>query len=126
MFKTWEELSRNEQLHSEYYDFYKEVHGIRPRWIYAEGGVPGYSEQQMESMLEQLAADAKVVYAEEEAREQEAIAKFKALINETVANGAGDYATAIRWIAEAADVDGDMEHLCWIHGLPFGYFKESV
>ena len=31
--KSWEELSRKEQLAATHYDFYKDVHGIRPRWM---------------------------------------------------------------------------------------------
>ena len=31
--KSWEELSYKEQLAAQHYDFYKDVHGIRPRWM---------------------------------------------------------------------------------------------
>lgn len=124
MFKTWEEMSHNEKLHSEYYDFYKEVHGIRPRWIYAEGGEPGYSEQQMESMLKQLAEDSVAVFAEEERLEQEAIAKFEAQVAEVIESGAGDRETAIRWISQAYDFDGDWDYLCYQLNLPYRYFKD--
>ena len=30
-FRTWDELSEVEQLQCEYSDFYKDVHGFRPR-----------------------------------------------------------------------------------------------
>ena len=126
MFKTWEELSRNEQLHSEYYDFYKEVHGIRPRWIWADGGVPAYTEQEMEGMLERLAEQAKVVFAEEEARQQEAIQEFEELVESTMKHGARSREHALRWIAEAEHYNGDWDHICYHYGLPYGYFNKEA
>ena len=40
--------------------------------------------------------------------------------------GAGDRETALRWIMDASDCDGDWEFLCFHHHLPYGYFKQSV
>lgn len=31
MSTTWEQMSRKEQLAASHYDFYKSVHGVRPR-----------------------------------------------------------------------------------------------
>ena len=76
-YTTYEEMSYNEQLHAEFYDFYKEVHGIRPRWIYDNGGVPAYPESEMEKMLQALAEEAKDVFAEEKRVEEENVAKFE-------------------------------------------------
>ena len=123
MFKTWEELSRNEQLHSEYYDFYKEVHGFRPRWIWAESGVPAYPEQEMEELLQRLAEEAKVVFAAEEAREQENIAKFEETVAGLCKAMNKDRGTIVRWMLDGADCRGDWDQYCWELGLPFGYFK---
>ena len=56
----WVALPRREQLFSEYSDFYKDVHGIRPRWAY------GWSEVELEEALDRLAEEAEVVFAEED------------------------------------------------------------
>jgi hypothetical protein len=31
---------------------------------------------------------------------------------------------AIRWIAEAEDAGSDMEYLCFLVGVPYGYIKD--
>lgn len=122
MFKTWEEMSRKEQLAATHYDFYKDVHGIRPRWI----DYDAMTEQELEAEMESLSKQAEVVFAEEERREQEAIREFEELVEFTIAQGARTRENAVRWIAEGADVDGDMDQLCWERGLPFGYFKKEA
>lgn len=124
MFKPWEQLSRNEQLHSEYYDFYKEVHGIRPRWIYAEGGVPAHSEAEMEQMLEALAQTADVVFAEEQQAEQANITKFEATVAKLCSEMNKSRETIVRWMFEGSDVNGDWDYYCWQLGVPYGYFAE--
>lgn len=121
-FRSWEELTVVEQLQSEYSDFYKEVYGFRPRGMATEHW---NSEEWLNAAIADLAEASKAVFAEEERRQQEAIREFKELVEFTIANGARTYENAIRWIADGANVDGDMEHLCWIYGLPFGYFKEG-
>jgi hypothetical protein len=37
--------------------------------------------------------------------------------------GANDRETALRWIHEADGSGGDDEFLCYLNGLPYGYFK---
>lgn len=134
MFTPWEELSKVEQLASTYYDYYKDVHGIRPRWIYEANehgeAVCIYSEQEMLDMLDRLAKEAEVVFAEEAEREAEAIKEFESNVAIVIANGAKDRATALRWIFDAEDdggaMDRDLDYLCFNFGLPYGYFKNEV
>ncbi len=123
-FKTWEEMSRNEQLHSEFYDFYKDVHNIRPRWIYAEGGTPAYTEEQMEQMLHDLSVESTSVFAAEEAREQAAVQTFERRIVEAIELGAADRTTAVKWLMDAEGADGDSDYMCFLVGIPYGYIKE--
>jgi hypothetical protein len=33
---------------------------------------------------------------------------------------------ALRWIHEAEGSDGDEEYLCFLVGLPYGYFRQPV
>lgn len=123
MFKTWEELTVVEQLQSEYSDFYKEVNGVRPRFMSEE---QWNSEEWLRSEMEALAERAQVVFAEQDAREQECIAQFERDVAATVAIGANDRETAIRWMSDATCRPGDMDMLCYERGLPYGYFKKSV
>jgi hypothetical protein len=123
-FKSWDELSRNEKMHCEYYDFYKEVHGIRPRWIYAEGGVPAYDEAEMERMLDSLVEESKRVFAEEAAAELRAIAKFENYVAELCKSLGKDRETIVRWLMDGSDSMGDWDYYCFQLGVPYGYFKE--
>ena len=121
MYKSWEELSKVEQLRSEYSDFHKEVRGFRPapneNWD---------SEEWLAERIDALAKESVQVEAEEARREKVCIANFEARVTDTIKLGAKDRETAIRWIADAADVDGDMEFLCFKLGLPYNYFKVAA
>ena len=120
MFKTWEELTVVEQLQSEYSDFYKEVNGFRPRHMTDE---QWNSEEWLNAELKDLAAQNEIKMVEDDNREKQAIAEFEMKIEVIIATGAKDRESAIRWIAEANMVDGDMDYLCYQFGLPYGYFK---
>jgi hypothetical protein len=37
-------------------------------------------------------------------------------------SGAKDYQMALRWVHEAEGSDGDDDYLCFLIGLPYGYF----
>jgi hypothetical protein len=115
------EQSEKDELGAVYYDFYKEVHGIRPRWVnHDEATVEWYRAQ-----LEQLQLQADINYQEQLVREGEAIAQFEKSIDSLIASGAGDRATAIRWMHEANDTNYDSEYLCYLLDLPYGYFRKE-
>jgi hypothetical protein len=68
---SWEQRSRKDQLAATHYDFYKDVHGIRPRWFnYDE-----MTEAELEAALDQLGKESEI-QAKIEA-EAEAIATDK-------------------------------------------------
>ena len=121
-FKSWEEMSEQEQLSAIHYDFYKDVHGIRPRWM----NYSVMSVDELKAELDQLQKDADRVAIEEAARQKEAIAKFEQHVTNTICMGARDRETALRWIMDASICNGDWEFLCYDHGLPYGYFKKPV
>lgn len=119
MFTPWDQLSRKEQLASTHYDFYKDVHGIRPRWM----NYDAMTEEQLEAELDQLGKEAEVVWAEEKAQEERSIAEFEVRVQTLIDAGANDRATAVRWIDDAYDTNGDMDFLCFHLGLPYGYLS---
>ena len=113
--------SEKDELGATYWDFYKEVHGIRPRWVnHDEATVEWYRDA-----LERLQREADVLWELEQVQEAEAIAKFEKSIDSLIAAGAGDRATAIRWIHEANETNYDSEYLCYLLDLPYGYFREE-
>lgn len=121
--QSWDQMSRKDQLAATHYDFYKSVHGIRPRWMnYDE-----MTEQELEAQLEQLSKESDIQEKEDDIREAKASEDVEHVILNLRMSGAVDRAMAVRWLHEAHGTSGDNEYLCFTLGLPYGYFdKESV
>ena len=114
--------SEKDELGATYWDFYKEVHGIRPRWVNHEEATVEWYRAELESL--QREADAQ--WEDQLVREGEAVAEFEKSVESLIAAGAGDRATAIRWLHAANDTNGDTESLCYTLGLPYNYFTKEV
>jgi hypothetical protein len=114
--------SEKDELGAVYYDFYKEVHGIRPRWVNHEEATIEWYRAELESLQRQ----ADINWQEQLVCEAEATAKFEKSIDSLIASGAGDRATAIRWIHEANDTNYDSEYLCYLLDLPYGYLRKEA
>jgi hypothetical protein len=117
---SWEDMSQLEQAQCIYWDMYKDAYGVRPRGI----DTTDWSLEQFEKEFEFLG---KVIEQEEIARkaaEAEAIVKFEQHVTNTICMGARDRETALRWIFEASQADGDEEYFCFLNGLPYGYFRK--
>lgn len=71
-FRTWEQLSRREQLLCEASDIGKDAMGIRPRWI------ANYSESELEAFIESCRADIRQQIADEENAKAARIAQKRA------------------------------------------------
>jgi hypothetical protein len=82
--------------------------------------------EQFEAEFEGLGV---AIEAEEKARvaaEQNAVFSFEKRISDLMFSGAKDRATAMRWIHEAEDTNGDDEYLAWTLSLPYGYFRKAA
>ena len=64
--------------------------------------------------------------ADREVREAEAVVKFEQHVTNTICMGAKDRTTALRWIMDASNANGDWEYLCYELGLPYHYFREAA
>jgi len=58
------------------------------------------------------------------AAETEAIDRFEQHVTNTICMGARDRETALRWIMDASNANGDWEYLCYDLGLPYHYFRK--
>jgi hypothetical protein len=117
-FKSWEEMSELEKLACEYWDWYKEAHGFRPRHV----DTTSWTVEQFQAAFDELGRiceQNEAFRVEDEAR---AAVRFEARVAGLIASGAGDRATAIRWIADAEGAEGDAEYLCFLLGLEYDYF----
>jgi hypothetical protein len=117
-FKSWESMSKLEQLACEYWDFYKEANGFRPRHV----DTTSWTVEQFQAAFDELGRICEQNEAIRVEDEAHAAVKFEARVAGLIASGAGDRATAIRWIADAEGAEGDAEYLCFLLGLEYDYF----
>lgn len=120
-FKSWEEMSELEQLACEFSDFYKEANGFRPRHVDTSNWTVERFQSEFNTLSEICKSNA-LARKEEEAYKAR---KLEARISELLTMGAKDREMAIRWISEAEDAGGDMEYLCFLLGVEYGYFKNN-
>jgi hypothetical protein len=116
--KPWDELSPAEQAAATFWDFYKEVHGFRPRHIDTSSW--NLSDFDREFKLLEVQAEANRKYE----AESEAICadKFERRMLTLLECGAKDREMALRWVHEAEGSYGDNSYLCFLLGLPYNYF----
>ena len=118
MLKSWEEMTPLERAHETYSDMYKDAHGFRPR-----NDVSAWTLEDFEQEFEDLGRIINADMEREAAEQEQAVNDFEDRVRDTIATGAGDRETAIRWIDTAEDAGGDREYLCFLLNLPYGYFK---
>jgi hypothetical protein len=121
-YKTWEEMSTVEQYACQFWDMYKDAYGFRPRHI----DTSVWTEAQFEAEFADLG---RVIEQEEIARkaaQEKAMHEFEMRMQDLLRSGAKDREMALRWVHEAEGSNGDDEFLCYLVGLPYGYFKETV
>lgn len=63
---------------------------------------------------------------QEQAELADAVKKFEQHVTNTICMGARNRETALRWIMEASNADGDWEYLCFLNDLPYGYFNKEI
>ena len=120
-FKSWEELSELEQLACEFSDFYKEANGFRPRHV----DTSNWTVERFQSEFNTLSEICKSNALARKEEESYNARKLETRISELLTMGAKDRTMAIRWISEAEDAGGDMEFLCFLLGVEYGYFKNN-
>jgi hypothetical protein len=119
-FTSWEQMSDLEQAQTIFWDMYKDAHGVRPHCI-------DTSTWTLEDFQAEFAMLQVVIVREEAQRkvaESEAVVKFEKHVTDIIGIGACDRETALRWIMDASDFPGDWEHLCYVLGLPYQYFRK--
>ena len=119
-FTTWEQMSDLEQAQCIYWDMYKDAHGVRPRGIDTSTWTLQDFQQEFASLQEVIVREE----ANRQVAEKEAVAKFEQHVTNTICMGARDRETALRWIMDASNANGDWEYLCYDLGLPYHYFRK--
>ena len=121
-YKSWEDMSDLERASCTFWDMYKDAYGVRPRGIDTSGWTLADFDREFVSL-------GQVIEAEDAQRcemEAEATVRVEKAIDTLMRSGARDRATAIRWLHESHDTQGDDEYLCFQLGLPYGYFRKAA
>jgi len=117
-----EPMTRQEELHSIFWDMYKDAYGVRPRGIDTSNWDEATFEAEFNYLQDLIAKN------EQERRiaEHEAAHAFEMRVQSIIACGAHNREMALRWIHEAEGSNGDDEYLCYLVGLPYAYFKKAA
>jgi hypothetical protein len=99
---------------------YKDAYGVRPRGI----DTSSWTEEQFEAEFVSLSKTIEANYQEQLIAEERATVDFEMRVQGLMMSGAKSYEMALRWIHEAEGSDGDEEYLCFLVGLPYGYFRK--
>ena len=116
-----ETMTRQEELHSIYWDMYKDAHGFRPRHV----DTTRWTEADFNAEFEMLQG---VIIRENQNRkvsEAKAVLAFEEQVARLLIS-AKSREVAIQWIHDAEDTNGDADFLCYNLGLPYGYLTKSV
>ena len=121
-FKSWEEMTTLEQYACQYWDMHKDAYGVRPRCI----NTTEWTEADFEAEFVILAQTIDANYKVQLEQEEKSTIAFEMRVQDLLMSGAKDYAMALRWIHEAEGSNGDEEYLCFLVGLPYGYFRKET
>ena len=121
-FKSWEEMSDVEQARETFWDMYKDAHGFRPRHV----DTSSWTLAEFQAEFDYLGGIIEQEEAQRKASEAEAITKFEQHVTNTICMGARNRETALNWIMDASNANGDWEYLCHELGLPYNYFRKAA
>ena len=115
-------MTRTEELHSIFWDMYKDAHGFRPRHIDTSSWTLAQFDKEFAELAEVMKAN-DIAKGIEEAIATE---KFERRVAEMISIGAKNTEMAMRWIHEAEGTQGDNDYLAWTLGLPYQYFRKAA
>jgi hypothetical protein len=115
---TMEEMTRQEELQSIFWDMYKDAYGFRPRGISTHLWDEDKFNREFDFLQNEITRNEQA----RRAAEEQAAHDFEMRVQSIIACGAKDREMALRWIHEAEGSNGDDEFLCYLVGLPYRYF----
>lgn len=114
-----------ESMRTNFWELYKEVNGVRPRWM----PVWEMSAEELEPEIARLERQAEVVFEEERLYEEHCVAKFEEQVASVIELGAGSREVALDWIRDSyseADMMYGDEYIEFELGIPYGYMKGEL
>ena len=117
-FKPWAEMTVLEQYASQYWDMFKDAHGVRPRGV----NTTEWTEARFEAEFEVLGRVIEREEADRKVREAEAVVAFEDRVANLMHTGT-NRERVIAWLMAAEGAEGDAEHFCYCVGLPYNYLS---
>lgn len=105
-------------------DLHKDAYGFRPSQSFWSFFAAANAEQK-QAIWDDLLETLEATVAREKAAEARAIESFNERMSTMLKSGAKDFETAIRWLHEAYDTDGDDEFLEYRLGLPYRHLVKA-
>ena len=116
--KSWEELSRKEQLHEILWDMYKDAHGMRPRHL----DISSMSEDDMETEIDRLEVIIEQQVEEQKIQQIKNAESVEQRITQMLQDGIESRSAAIGILHEENETHGDDNYLCYKLNLKYSYF----
>ena len=112
-----------ESLYSYISDASKEANGCRYRFDHT-----GMTFAQLEAECDYWSAQAQITIDEERAIADQVVEEFKALVQQTIELGAGDEATALRWLTQDHEFYSGqcVEHWVYNQGILFTDYGKAL
>lgn len=101
-------------------DLHKDAYGMRPNGSYFEW-LTTATDAEKQKEWDKMCTAMSAREAERQQIEQVALCRFNKLVANTIADGAGDRETAIKWLMDAMPhAHGDVGFFEYTHGIPYG------
>ena len=116
-------VAHADELYSYISDVSKEANGWRYRFDHT-----GMTFAQLEAECDYWSAQAQIAIDEERAMADKTVEEFKALVQQTIELGAGDEATALRWLTQDQEFYSGqcVEHWVYNQGILFTDYGKAL
>jgi hypothetical protein len=111
-----------EELKDLYCDSYKDVYGIKARWVYGQD----LTEGELNNMLDRLEREYLAHKEEEDRREAQAELEARKQIRALIEHGAKNVVRAVRWMHDSYDTGGDNKYLDFELRVRYGFIDEVL
>jgi hypothetical protein len=115
------ERTKLQELQGLFSDVHKDVHGFRPRSIWEKNW---NNEEWLAKQVDTLSDDLSVLMDEEKIIQDGNVVSFENKVKELISIGASDRETAVRWLLEGDDCQGDIGYLEYKFNIPYGYINQ--
>lgn len=120
---NYEDLSPRLQLATIMSDLHKDAYGFRPRGM----DFASWSMEELEAEASRYEAITKENAEAEAIHEAKLVEEYKIKLQSTIDCGAGDRATALRWLFEGSELEAyEIDHYLWQEGIAYTDFGREL